>query len=116
MFAQRVATLPRDVQKTLTQKADGTFKDSSGPETVSLCESETPLTSAELPVSAHVPVDPDSNLVKKGEVHLKDDHVNSSSQEMEEQDHIDEDKGSSNDSGSDESESEIEVIICCKDF
>ena len=115
MFAQRVA-LPPDVQKTLTLKADGTFKESPGPETVSLCESETPLTSAELSISAHVPVDPDSNLVKKGEVHLKDNHVNSSSRETDQQDHLDEDKGSSNDSGSDESESEIEVIICCKDF
>lgn len=79
-------------------------------------ESETPLTSAEPSVSAHVPVEPVSNLVRKGEVHLKDNHVNSSSRETEEQDHSDEDKGGSNDSGSDESESEIEVIICCIDF
>lgn len=79
-------------------------------------ESETPLTSAEPSVNAHVPVEPDSNLVKKGEVHLKDNHVNSSSRGTEEQDNLDEDKGGSNESGSDESESEIEVIICCKDF
>ena len=115
-FAQRVATLPGDVQKTLTHKADSTFKQSSGLETVSRRELEKPLTSAEPSVSTHVPVDPDSKLVKQVEVYLKDNRVNSSSRETEEQDYLNEDNGGSNDSDSDESESEIEVIICCKKF